>query len=199
MTTFTTDWFSYAIPNFNLIKQHLQEVNSILEIGVYQGRSTCWQLENMLSDTGTITCLDPFIDMDDTALVVDNLPAKNQVELDRETLFRNNTAEVQKSGQTLEVIVDRSFNGLAELIQQKRQFDFIYCDGNHASYAVLADACMCFGLLRKGGILLFDDYLWDHDPDHMNRPKMSIDSFVNMFAKHLKPVISNYQLAVIKL
>jgi hypothetical protein len=57
---------------------------------------------------------------------------------------------------------------------------------------------MCFGLLRKGGILLFDDYLWDHDPDHMMRPKMSIDSFVNMFAKYLKPVISNYQLAVFK-
>ena len=53
--------------------------------------------------------------------------------------------------------------------------------------------------MKHNSIVLFDDYLWDHEPDHMNRPKMSIDSFVNMFAKHLKPVISNYQLAVIKL
>jgi predicted O-methyltransferase YrrM len=198
MTTFTTDWFSYAIPNFVAIKQRLGQVNSILEIGVYQGRSTCWQLENMLSDTGTITCLDPFIDMDYTALAVGHLPAKNQAELDREALFRANTAEVKKPGQTLEVMVDRSFSGLADLIQQERQFDFIYCDGNHASHAVLADACMCFGLLKKGGVLLFDDYLWDHVPDHLDRCKMSIDAFVNMFAKQVTPIIINYQLAVIK-
>jgi predicted O-methyltransferase YrrM len=194
MTTFTTDWFSYAINNFTAIKKKLGTVNSILEIGVFQGRSTCWQLENMLSNMGSITCIDPFIESDDSALSLGLLPEQSE----REKLFRANVAEVIKPTQTVEVMVGRSYTELAKLINEKKQFDFIYCDGNHASYAVLADACMCFGLLRKGGIMLFDDYLWDHEADHMNRPKMSIDAFVNMFSKHVTPIMINYQLAVIK-
>ena len=195
MPTFTTDWFSYAIPNFTAIKQHLGTVNSSLEIGVFQGRSTCWQLENMLSDVGTITCIDPFIESDDTALSLGVLPEQSE----RELLFRNNIAEVKKPNQTIEVIVSRSYPALAQLIIDKQQFDFIYVDGNHCAYSALTDACMCYGLLRSGGIMLFDDYLWDHEPDHLDRPKMSIDSFVNMFGKQVRLAFSNYQLAIIKL
>lgn len=194
MTTFTTDWFSYAINNFLAIKQGLGTVNSILEIGVFQGRSTCWQLENMLSTTGSITCIDPFIESDDTALSLGLLPEQSE----REKLFRSNVAEIIKPTQTVEVMVGRSYTELSKLINEKRQFDFIYVDGNHCAYSALTDACMCYGLLRKGGIMLFDDYLWDHEADHLDRPKMAVDSFVNMFAKQVKPIIINYQLAVVK-
>jgi predicted O-methyltransferase YrrM len=195
MPTFSTDWFSYAIPNFTAIKQNLRTVNSSLEIGVFQGRSTCWQLENMLSDVGTITCIDPFIESDDTALSLGVLPEQSE----RERLFRTNISEVKKPNQTVEVMVSRSYPALAQLIVDKRQFDFIYVDGNHCAYSALTDACMCYGLLRSGGVMLFDDYLWDHEPDHLDRPKMSIDSFVNMFGKQVRLAFSNYQLAVIKL
>ena len=195
MPTFSTDWFSYAIPNFTAIKQHLKTVDSSLEIGVFQGRSTCWQLENMLSDVGTITCIDPFIESDDTALSLSTLPEQSE----RERLFRTNISEVKKPNQTVEVMVSRSYPALAQLIVDKRQFDFIYVDGNHCAYSALTDACMCYGLLRSGGVMLFDDYLWDHEPDHLDRPKMSIDSFVNMFGKQVRLAFSNYQLAVIKL
>jgi len=194
MTTFTTDWFSYAINNFTALKKGLGTVNSILEIGVFQGRSTCWQLENMLSDVGSITCIDPFIESDDTALSLGLLPEQSE----REKLFRANVAEVIKPTQTVEIMVGRSYTELAKLINEKRQFDFIYVDGNHCAYSALTDACMCYGLLRKGGIMLFDDYLWDHEADHLDRPKMAVDSFVNMFAKHVTPIIINYQLAVVK-
>jgi len=44
--------------------------------------------------------------------------------------------------------------------------------------------------------MLFDDYLWDHDPDWLHRPKMSIDAFVNMYQPYLRQIISNYQLAI---
>lgn len=197
MPHFDTNWFSYAIPNFTGIKNYLKTVERVLEIGVYQGRSSCWILENMLSDSGSLTCVDPFID-DDIApefFSSDALPQGTQ----REQLFRANTAEVKKTTQTLDVHVGRSFYILADLLQQRQQYDFIYCDGNHSAATVLADAVMCYGLLRPGGVLLFDDYLWDHVPDHHYRPKMSIDAFVNMYANHVRPIITNYQLAIEKL
>ena len=196
MTTFTGDWFSHNIPNFLGIKQYLGTVDSIMEIGSHEGRSSCWMLENMLSDTGTITCLDPWMGPDREPFSFEPIADHNQPVLDR---FIANTFEVKKPGQTVDQRIGRSYSSLAQLITEKRQYDFIYLDGNHTSHASLADATMCWGLLRKGGVLLFDDYLWDHEEDHLERCKMSIDAFVNMYGKYLKVVISNYQQAVIKL
>ncbi|MCM8831198.1 MAG: class I SAM-dependent methyltransferase [Candidatus Omnitrophica bacterium] len=32
--------------------------------------------------------------------------------------------------------------------------------GNHNAPSVLMDAVLCWPLLKNGGILIFDDYLW---------------------------------------
>lgn len=196
MPTFTSDWFSYAIPNFTAIRNHMGPVPRILEIGVYQGRSTCWILQNMLAQDGELVSVDPFIEDEIDAFTpqpVDHSPHWNP---DRRDLWCANTAEVVLPTQTLDLRVGRSYRMLAELIQQGQQFDFVYVDGNHAASTVLADCVMAFGLLRPGGIMLMDDYLWDHDPDWLRRPKMSIDAFVNMYQPLLTQIISNYQLAI---
>lgn len=197
MTNFTTDWFTYAIPNFTAIKQYLKEVNSVLEIGVYQGRSTCWTLQNMLSDTGLMTCVDPFIETDEMDTFFSTAPTP--VGTEREKLFRANVAESKKPKQTVDVHLGRSFAVLPKLLTRDQQYDFIYCDGNHTAATALADAVLSYGLLRKGGVLLFDDYLWDHEQDHHHRPKMSVDAFVNLYANHVTPFFINYQLAVVKI
>lgn len=196
MPTFTTDWFSYAIPNFQGISRHLGPVPRILEIGCYQGRATCWMLEHMLAPTGTITVVDPFCESDLTPWSTVPVTAHADYNPDRLSLFRANAEEVRQPGQTVDLQVGRSYRILADLVAQGREYDFIYVDGNHSAGPVLADAALCFGLLRPGGIMLFDDYLWDHDPDWLQRPKMSIDAFVNMYQPYLRQIISNYQLAI---
>jgi predicted O-methyltransferase YrrM len=179
-------------------KKYLTEekpINDILEIGSHEGRSTCWMLENMLTDTGTITCIDPFADRPVTAFSYDTIPEDRSIE----QRFRSNTAEFKKPSQTLEVHANLSFFALAELIVQKRQYDFIYVDGSHSADDVLADAVMCFGMLRPGGVMLFDDYLWEDGVQvYLGRPKQSIDAFVNMFYHRLKLGLVNYQLAIVK-
>jgi predicted O-methyltransferase YrrM len=197
MPQFTSDWFSNALVNFDYITNYLQKqktVDSILEIGSHEGRSTCWMLENMLSDTGTITCVDPFADRPVTAFSYDSIPEDRSIE----QRFRDNTAEVKKPGQTLEVHANMSFPALAQLIVDQKQYDFIYVDGSHNADDALADAVMCFGLLRPGGVMLFDDYLWEDDQHYLGRCKQSIDAFVNMFYHRLKLGLVNYQLAIVK-
>ena len=196
MPTFTTDWFSYAIPNFEAIGRHMGPVPRILEIGVYQGRSTCWILEHMLAPDGVLVSVDPFIEDEIdafTAQAVDQSPHWNS---QRRDLWRANTGEVLGPAQTLDLRVGRSYRVLADLIQEQQVFDFVYLDGNHAAATVLADAVMAFGMVKPGGIMLFDDYLWDHEPDWLARPKMSIDAFVNMYQPLSRQIISNYQLAI---
>ena len=197
MPHFTSDWFTNAIVNFDYITNYLnkeKQINSILEIGSHEGRSACWMLENMLSDTGTMTCIDPFADRPVTAFAEDSIPEDRAIE----TLFRANIAEVKGADQTVNVMVDLSFPALAQLIVDKQQYDFIYVDGTHHADEVLADAVMCFGMLQSGGVMLFDDYLWEDDPRHLGRCKASIDAFVNMFYDRLKLGLVNYQLAIVK-
>ena len=199
MPQFSSDWFTNALVNFDYIKTYLikeeKAINDILEIGSHEGRSSCWMLENMLTDTGTMTCIDPFADRPVTAFSYDSIPEDRSIE----NLFRANTAEVKKPGQTLEVVANMSFHALAQLIVDKRQYDFIYVDGSHNADDALADAVMCFGLLRPGGVMLFDDYLWEDGVSaYLGRPKQSIDAFVNMFYHRLKLGLVNYQLAIVK-
>ena len=198
MPQFSSDWFTNALVNFDYIKTYLikeeKVINNILEIGSHEGRSSCWMLENMLSDTGTMTCIDPFADRPVTAFSSDSIPEDRSIE----QRFRTNTAEVCKSGQTVEVLADMSFPALAQLIVDKRQYDFVYVDGSHNADDALADAVMCFGLLRPGGVMLFDDYLWEDDQHYLGRCKQSIDAFVNMFYHRLKLGLVNYQLAIVK-
>src|SRR6185312_6234037 len=83
------------------------------------------------------------------------------------------------------------------------RFDFVYIDGSHQAPDVLADAVLAFQLLKLGGVLVFDDYLWAMEPlgrqDFYNMPKPAIDAFVNVFQRKLRLVSAPlYQLYAVK-
>jgi predicted O-methyltransferase YrrM len=69
-------------------------------------------------------------------------------------------------------------------------FDLIYVDGSHTAPDVLVDAILGFQLLRKDGVLIFDDYLWSMETsphaDPLNTPKLAIDMFTTIFARKLR-------------
>jgi predicted O-methyltransferase YrrM len=195
---FTHDWFTHNTTNFDdctarLVKS-FNEVNSVLEIGSFEGRATCWMLENMLSDTGVITCIDPFLGVDNPERADPGLRYKPL-----EDRFNYNVAISKKSTQTVNVIPTVSYTALAALITTGCQYDFIYVDGDHTGEGALTDACMAWGLLRKGGIMLFDDYFWDHAPDILDRPKAAIDAFMNTFSRRYKVTTVGYQIAIQKI
>jgi len=192
---FTADWFSNAIVNFEFVKYHTdQKLSSILEIGSHEGRSTCWMLENLLAEDGIITCIDPFGNLSLNAYTNDDLPEQLIIQ----DIHKHNTDLAKSPTQTVEVMPVMSYHGLARLIVDRREFDLIYVDGSHCSDIVLADATMAFGLLKSGGFMIFDDYLWRESPDVLDHPKMSIDAFVNMFQKHINIGMINYQYIIQK-
>ena len=88
---------------------------------------------------------------------------------------------------------------MCELVCDGLEFDFIYVDGSHQAQDVLADAVMSWMLLRKGGLLIFDDYLWEKN-DFLSTPKFAIDSFVNCYVNEIKFIITpqNYQFCLLK-
>jgi len=192
---FTADWFSNGLINFEYVKQQMGTLpQSILEIGCHEGRSTCWMLENFLANNGTITCIDPFAN-DPLSAFRNDRPPENRI---IEQIFCHNTGLAKSADQTIRLMPTLSFYALADLIVEGQQFDFVYVDGSHSADAVLADAVMAFGLLKNNGYMIFDDYLWKEAADSLDRPKMSIDAFVNMFQKHIEVKMINYQYVIQK-
>ena len=180
---FSQDWFTNTIPNFQYIQTKLPSNEAFLEIGSFEGRSTCWILDNLLSYDGTLVCVDTFEGGEEHA-------ALDLTDL-RKT-FDANVAEIKGTDQAVEVITKTSWEALSELVYLDFTFDFIYVDGNHQTPEVLLDACLAFKLLEPNGVMLFDDYGGGAGVG------AAVDAFLKAYSGKLKVIVKNYQLAVQK-
>jgi predicted O-methyltransferase YrrM len=79
-------------------------------------------------------------------------------------------------------------------------FDFAYIDGSHWSCDVLEDAVTVFRRTKIGGLIAFDDYVWD-DPKYNQHgtPKPAIDAFLTCYKHKLKVLEHQYQVWIRKL
>jgi len=186
---FTADWFSHNVPNFMECMATIPQKKTFLEIGVFEGRSTCWLLQNGLDAKGSIVCVDTFAGGQSH----DGVDFKAV-----EARFWSNTNEAKKAEQKVSLMKKRSYDALAEMITHKYTFDFIYIDGSHTAYDTLSDACMAWGLLNKGGVMLFDDYEWNKYPEPQRNPKLGIDSFLENYKGQYEMLMKGYQLGVVK-
>lgn len=190
---FTNDWFSWAPGVWEQLIPTLPERRSILEIGSFEGRSTVWLLEHMLDDGGRIDCIDTWGGGEEHTDV-------DMVAVERR-FDRNVSAAREKTHFKRQV---RKMRGTSReqmptlMVSRLSNYDFIYIDGSHVARDVLTDACMAWTMLKPGGIMVFDDYVWGDPRDILHRPKVAIDAFVNIFAEELDIVFTGYQLGVRK-
>ena len=175
---FTNNWFDQtALPIWRELFPNRYRPKNVLEIGSYEGKAACW-LAQTLGDVH-IDCVDTWegsfehsdIDMRAT----------------EERWFRNtelaylqykNASFTQWKGTLREQYCD-----IIEL--RPTPYDLIYIDGSHRAADVLSDAVLAWPLLRSGGVMIFDDYLWRYDHSAVNSPKLAIDSFVACYADQL--------------
>ena len=186
---FTQDYFSHNIPHLTAMMKRIPEKKRFLEIGSFEGRSTCWFLEQM-DDDGSITCIDTW------------MGSEEHVNLNLQELrnrFDENVKSVVKPSQFIRAMQKTSFAGLAMLATAEQEYDFIYIDGSHQAQDVLTDACMAFPLLKKDGVMVFDDYLWGKELGVLHNPKIAVDAFTTIFAEQCHIVGIGYQMAVQKI
>ena len=102
--------------------------------------------------------------------------------------FASNINLTGKAAQ-VQTCVGRSDEMLVRLITQGVRADFVYVDGSHQAADVLSDAVLAWKLLKPGGLLVFDDYLWPLYQDRpLMNPKMAIDAFVNCHLDQIRYV-----------
>jgi predicted O-methyltransferase YrrM len=185
---FKFDWFKGYIINWTKWlagfkgKPNLQ----FLEIGCFEGRATTWLLENILTNSSSfITVIDTF----EGSLEFTDYQKKDMFEI-----FSENIKEYRQK-----VIISKGYS--QELLREKKlkYYDFIYIDGSHIAPDVLEDTILAWGLLKVGGIMVFDDYEWHHHKNPLMLPKIAVDSFLEVFKGKYQLIHKGYQLAIKKL
>ena len=125
-----------------------------------------------------MTCVDTF------AGGVDAVYSSFEQLPDVERRFRDNTAPYADRVTIRKGKSDEVLFGL-----EPASFDVAYVDASHHASDVLSDVVMAWNLLRPGGILLADDYLYNKDLLDQgapwlevvrNCPAAAIDAFVKL-------------------
>lgn len=209
---FTNDWFGGNVYEKG-VEVDLRSVwsallgagkyQSILEIGSYEGNSTCFMIEQCAAKYPVnLVCVDTWGGSDEHVAFNHDM---NSVERRFDHNVQVAAGKVQHDV-SLTKLKMTSMMGCAQLITQNlhNAFDLIYIDGSHTAADVLTDATMAFPLLKIGGLMVFDDYLWNfgfemhHTP--LKIPKIAVDAFTNIFYDKVKIIhgLPSYQLYLVK-
>jgi predicted O-methyltransferase YrrM len=172
--------------NFKGVNYRLAEINwkyviadtstkaiNYLEIGTFYGA-------NLLSFERTygahpeskLYCIDPWEDYEEYH------EYKNEQPKIYETFMEN----IENSGKKDKIIIKRGYSNNEVPKFPDDFFDIIYIDGNHEPHYVMEDAVLSFRKLKKGGIMIFDDYVLVIEEEI----KKGIDGFINAYRKKLK-------------
>ena len=83
---------------------------------------------------------------------------------------------------------------------QNDSYDVIYIDGDHSAEAAFKDGVNSFPLLKVGGIMVFDDYLWTnlhdvncigHSIGNYNSPLTGVNCFLHQY-KNKVQLLDNF-------
>jgi len=77
-------------------------------------------------------------------------------------------------------------------------FDFIYVDGSHNGEDILSDAIEAFKILKKGGLIFFDDFL-QYELNRKIQSYVGIEKFLELYSNDLQIVFFQNNLVVKKI
>lgn len=181
---YSIDWFTPHIPVWQEYLGHLKNRPDLryLEIGVNEGRSLIWMFENILTHPSS------------RATGIDLFPANEDFPEGLEKIARANLAAGGFSERTA-LLKGYSYRMLRPL--PVRSYDVIYIDGGHRAKTVLSDAVLSWDLLRDGGLMIFDDYLWEvGNLPEAERPQIAIDAFLKTHGRDITIVHQGWQVIV---
>jgi predicted O-methyltransferase YrrM len=177
---FTTDWFSQYWENW-LAFTGDRKISKILEIGSFEGRSTCTMIEHF-SKWGPlqVVCIDNWAGSPEhQEFDMAEVERRFNRNINRAVASAANSVAVHKhKGSSVQVL---------SMLMKEHQatFDLVFVDGSHQACDVLTDLILSYHLCAVGGLIVCDDYLWNNRPhgsqDLLSMPRLAIDAFAHIF------------------
>jgi hypothetical protein len=155
----------------------------VLQVGVFTGDATDWLLKN------------------------------RNVEFIHDVDIWQDVEGVHREGHNAEVeeYYDSRFAGESKVVKFKmtsdeffvtegttHTYNFIYIDGDHSASQATIDGLNAFRVLDEGGILAFDDFLWDSFKGAFYEPKVGIRSVLRITRGHSRVLHMARQVWIVK-
>ena len=187
---FSQNWFGSNIPFWENLWANSQVMAGlkVLEIGSWEGRSTCWIMDHLMTDDAArITCIDTFLGSVEHPGLYDAVITETVEErFDRNMNRTGHPEKVRK-------LVGKSQSVLKSLIPNS--FHLVYIDGSHIASDVLEDAILAWRLVQIGGVIVFDDYGFSFPAGIDDLPpRIAIDALIKSFDRKVKVIHQGYQM-----
>ena len=176
-------WFCNNLNYLSINFKNTKNVKNILEVGSYEGRSAIFFLKNF-SDS-KITCVDTWVGSDEHSNVNFKLIEKN---FDFNTSFYQSNNILMKHKMTSNEFFKKNY----------KYFDLIYVDGDHSSDQVKIDLINSWNVLKNGGFLVLDDYMWWYYKDLKKNPSTPINNFIKANISNISKLVVWHQVIIQK-
>lgn len=179
----SSDFFSINAFNFFKHLSKLKEDFVYLEIGSYEGGSAMY-VSNRFKKS-KIYCVDNWIKTDDGYGEIKFTEIEKN--FDQNINSSKNIYKIKKSSDDF-------------FFSNKLFYDVIYIDGYHIASQVYKDSLNSWKFLKTYGIMIFDDYIWNHHSKITDNPCYAINKFLkNISNKYQILEVSKSQLFIKKL
>ena len=178
----TNDYFSMHSYNFFKYLNFLEGNFNYLEIGTYEGNSAMFVANTF--PKSKVYCVDNWNKTeeygDQNFDIVEKNFDYNTASFNNILKFKNNSDDFFKKNNTL--------------------FEVIYIDGYHRDFQVLKDCRNAWKILKKDGLLICDDYIWNFYENIKENPCYSINKFMDEIKNENKVLeVSKSQIFIKKL
>lgn len=156
---YTQDWSIFLAPSLSkLFPTPPTKPMKAVEIGSFEGRGTRTLFERLAAHhrDSRLYCVDPWQDV--------YVPGKTSKFGDIDQLFIGQYQRFLRNTRDLGTKIV-PMKGMSDQVVPMigDRLDFALIDGDHSPEQVYRDASMLLPLMRKGGVILFDDYPWIHN------------------------------------
>ena len=195
--TFNQGWYDALLNTDMVLNTHPEgqkfalkpeDSRQIVEIGVYEGASTCFWSDFYLDHPDSrLISIDPFTGSEEHHAEPEKYPELANLEL----IARGNIAKSTNAAK-IEVLKGFSQFIYPELCLRhgaEPWIDVLYVDGAHDPTSVARDTVLYVPMVKQGGLIIFDDY---GHPD----VKRGVDNALNAFASAEKAIFTGWQLVV---
>jgi len=170
------DWVSHHLPFWAKATEPLRNVGcDVLEAGSYEGRSAIAFLE--LLPRSRIVTIDRF---------------------DMPGIEERCAANLASYGDRVTQLKGRAVSHMDALFGDGRQFEVIYLDAGKMREGTFAQAGLAWGLLRTGGVLIFDDLVWGEGKPDRERPGQAIQLFAAAFRPAIQQLPSSRMQLIVR-
>jgi predicted O-methyltransferase YrrM len=165
-------------------------IKQILEVGTFAGTSLIEIVKRIPNSFGT--GIDRWANYNE-----DNIDILLNIEKNKiEQIFYQN---IVNSGMTdrIKDIKGDSSDVLLDLYKQGQIYDFIYVDGSHKCLDVFLDLMLSWKILKKGGILAIDDYMYHYDRvklEPYEYPLEGVNHFLNKYKNEFTVLDKGYRV-----